>query len=152
MSSKLTKIINIILWVLMGVSVILVVLFYFGSVVPGTEGSNMEEPVITETLLRWAYIMAIGATIVALGFSIVNLISNPKALKQSLIMVGIGAVLVFAAYFLADDQILNMPGYEGTQNIPGTLKFAGTFLWLAYILAGLAVISIVYSEVAKYFK
>ena len=96
--------------------------------------------------------MAIGATVIALGFSIVNLINNPKALKQSLIMIVVGAVLVVAAYFMADDQVLSMPGYEGTQNIPGTLKFAGTFLWLAYILAGLAVLTILYSEVAKYFK
>ncbi len=136
----------------MGVSVVLVVLFYFGKIVPGTEETNMEEPVITELFLKWTYIMAIGATVIALGFSIVNLINNPKALKQSLIMIVVGAVLVVAAYFMADDQVLSMPGYEGTQNIPGTLKFAGTFLWLAYILAGLAVLTILYSEVAKYFK
>lgn len=152
MSSKLTRIINIILWVLMGVSIVLVVLFYFGKIVPGTEETNMEEPVITELFLKWTYIMAIGATVVALGFSIVNLINNPKALKQSLIMIVVGAVLVVAAYFLADDRVLSMPGYEGTQNVPETLKFAGTFLWLAYILAGLAVLTILYSEVSKYFK
>lgn len=152
MSSKLTRIINIILWVLMGVSIVLVVLFYFGKIVPGTEETNMEEPVITELFLKWTYIMAIGATVVALGFSVVNLINNPKALKQSLIMIVVGAVLVVAAYFLADDRVLSMPGYEGTQNVPETLKFAGTFLWLAYILAGLAVLTILYSEVSKYFK
>lgn len=152
MSSKLTKIISIILWVLMGISIILVVLFYFGSVVPGTEGTNMEEPVITELLLQWAKFMTVGATVIALGFSIMNLIINPKALKQSLIMVGVGAVLVVISYLIADDQVLNMPGYEGTQNVASTLKSAGTFLWLAYILSGLAVLAIVYSEVAKYFK
>lgn len=152
MSSKLTKIINIILWVLMGISIVLVVLFYFGKIVPGTEGTNMEEPAITEIFLKWTYVMAIGATIAVLGFSIMNLIANPKSLKQSLIMVVAGAVLVVIAYFLADDQVLSMPGYEGTQNISGTLKFAGTFLWLAYILAVLAALSILYSETAKYFK
>jgi hypothetical protein len=136
----------------LGVSVVLAVLFYLGKVVPGTEGTNMEEPVITEVFLKWTYVMAVGAAVVTLLFSIVNLILNPKGLRQAIIgIVGL-AVLLVASYFLASDEILNMPGYDGTGNEPGTLKFAGTELYLTYILAGLAVLSIVYSEIAKFFK
>ncbi len=152
MSGKFTKIINIILWILLGVSVILVVLFYFGKIVPGTEDTNMEEPVITEMFLRWTYLMAIASALLALGFSLFHAIMNPKALKQTLFVALGAAVLIIVAYFLSSDQILNMPGYEGIENEPGTLKWAGTGLYVTYLLAGLAVLSIFYSEIAKYFK
>ncbi|RLD29915.1 MAG: hypothetical protein DRI73_10705 [Bacteroidetes bacterium] len=152
MSSKLTKIISIILWVLLGVSIILVGLFYFGSSVPGTEGTNMYEPKITETLLNWAYIMVIATIVIALGFSIVNLITYPKKLKQAAFMfLGVG-VLVVVSYYLASDQALSMPGYDGNENVPKTLKYVGTGLYLTYIIFGIAFLTIVYSEVAKYFK
>ena len=119
MSSKLSKIINIVLWVLLGVSVVLAVLFYLGKVVPGTEDTTMEEPVITELFLKWTYVMAIGAAAVTLLFSVLNLILNPKGLKQAIIgIVGL-AVLLVVSYFLASDELLYMPGYEGTGNEPG---------------------------------
>ena len=152
MSGKSTKIISIILWVLLGVSVVLVVLFYFGKIVPGTKDTNMEEPVITETFLRWTYLMAIVSTLLTLGFSLYNAIMNPKALKQTLFVALGAAILIIVAYFLSSDQILSMPGYEGTENVPGTLKWAGTGLHVTYLLAGLAVLSILYSEISKYFK
>ncbi len=152
MSSKLTLFISIILWVLLGISLLLVGLFYFGGAIPGTEGTNMYEPKITETLLNWAYVMVIATIVIALGFSIVNLITYPKALKQSIfILLGVG-VLVIVSYYLASDQILSMPGYDGNENVPKTLKSVGTGLYLTYIIFGIAFLTIVYSEVAKYFK
>jgi hypothetical protein len=152
MSGKYIKIINYILYALLGVSLTLVLVFYLGNLVPGTEGTSMEEPVITETLLRWAYVMAIGAAIITVGFSIFNMIINPKGLKQGLFVL-VGVVILFgAAYLLASDQILSIETYEGTQNEPITLKWTGTGLYAMYILAAGAVLSILYSEIAKYFK
>ncbi len=152
MSGKLAKIINIFLWVIMGISLLLAILFYLGKVVPGTEDTTMEEPVITETFLRWAYIMAVGAAAATLIFSVVNMILNPKSIKQTIIGIVGAAVLIVIAYALSSDQILSMPGYDGTGNEPITLKWAGTALYATYILAGLAILSIVYSEIAKFFK
>jgi len=152
MSAKYIKIINYILYAFLGISTILVLLFYLGSVVPGTEGTSMEEPVITETLLRWAYFMAIGAAVFTLGFSIFNMIINPKGLKQGLFAL-VGVVILFgAAYLLASDELLTITGYDGTQNEPITLKWAGTGLYATYILAAGAILAILYSEIAKYFK
>lgn len=152
MSSKLIRIINIILWVLLGISLVLFVLFYMGSAVPGTEGTSMYEPTITETTLNWAFILLVVAVVLTLGFSIVNLVTHPKALKRSVfILLGIG-VLIVISYYLASDQVLSMPGYEGSENVPKTLKLTGTGLYLTYILACIAMLSILYSEVAKYFK
>lgn len=152
MSGRLKTIINIILWVLIGISLVILVIFYFGKVVSGTEGTNLEEPVITDLALRWSYAMVLIATLATLGFSLLNLILNPKALKQTLLVL-VGAVaLVVISYLLASDQVLTIIGYEGTDNNQETLKIVGTGLYATYILAGLALLSIAYVEIAKYFK
>ncbi len=152
MDNTIRKTISIILYVLMGISVVLVAFFYFGKLVPGTEGTNMEEPVITGKILIWAAILVIITAGLALIFPIINLVSNPKSAKSGLfILLGV-AILIFVAYTLASNEVLKIPGYTGTDNIPGILKIAGTGLFTTYILAGLAVLSILYSEISKYFK
>ena len=152
MSNKVRKIISIILYVLMGISLILVVMFYFGNVVPGTEGTGMEEPLITGKILFWAAILVILTAGLTIIFPIIHLISNPKSAKQVLfVFLGV-AILIFIAYSLASNEVLEIPGYTGKGNVPGTLKFVGTGLFLTYILAGLATLSILYSEISKYFK
>ncbi|MBE9510681.1 MAG: hypothetical protein IMY71_07375 [Bacteroidetes bacterium] len=152
MSDKIRKIISIILYVLMGISLVLVVLFYFGKLVPGTEGTNMEEPLITGKILIWAAILIILTAGLAVIFPIMHLISNPKSTKNSLFVILGVAILIFIAYSLASSEVLEIPGYTGIDNVPGTLKFTGTGLFLTYILAGLAVLSILFSEISKYFK
>ncbi len=152
MSNKLSKIINYILYSLLGISIVLILIFYIGGVVPGTEGTSMEEPVITELFLRWTYLLVIGTAVTVLGFSIFNMIIHPKGLKKGLLVLLGVAVLIVVAYFLASDATLTMDGYDGTQNEPVTLKWVGTGLWTTYILAIGAVLAILYSEVVKYFK
>ena len=152
MSNKLAKIVSYALYALMIVSVVLAVLFYFGKVVPGTEGTNMHEPVVTKTILLWAGILAGLTALLSLVFPLIHMVANPKAIKRTVItLVGV-AVLIFVAWILASDVVLDMPHYEGKDNVPSTLKLAGTGLFTAYILAGLAVLSILYSEIEKYFK
>lgn len=152
MDNTIRRIISIILWVLMGVSIVLAVLFYFGSLVPGTEGTTMEEPVITGKFLIWAAILAIITAGLALVFPIINLFSSLKSAKRGLFILLGAAVLIFIAYSFASNEVLNMPGYSGSDNIPKTLKIAGTGLFTTYILAVLAVLSILFSEISKYFK
>ena len=152
MDNTIRKTISIILYVLMGISVVLVAFFYFGKLVPGTEGTNMEEPVITGKILIWAAILVVITAGLALIFPIINLVANPKSAKSGLfILLGV-VILMFVAYTLASNEVLKIPGYTGTDNIPGILKIAGTGLFTTYILAGLAVLSILYSEISKYIK
>lgn len=152
MSDTIRKIVNIILWVLIGISVVLTFMFYFGKVVPGTEGTTLEEPVFTDTFLIWAYILFGLAIVITLVFSIINVFVNPASAKKGLISVLFMLVVFVAGYLLASDTPLNMPGYEGTDNVPQVIKWVGTGLNAAYILAGLAILSILYVEIAKIFK
>jgi cellulose synthase/poly-beta-1,6-N-acetylglucosamine synthase-like glycosyltransferase len=152
MYSNLAKIVSYFLYALMVISVVLAVLFYFGKVVPGTEGTNMHEPTITKTFLLWAGILTGLIALLSLVFPIINLVSHPKAAKKTLITIVGVAILIFVAWMLAADAVLDIPQYEGKENVPKILKLAGTGLYTTYILAGLAILSILYSEISKYFK
>ena len=146
------RIASIVLWGLLALSIILVGLFFFGNYVPGTAGTPMEEPMITNKILLWAFILLIIATVVALAFPLMYLAANPKNAIRPLIILVIVAALVFVAFLLASDEVLHMPAYNGGDNIPAVLKKAGTGLILTYILAVGALAAILFTEIAKLFK
>ena len=131
----------------MGISIVLAVLFYFGGNIP-----NTEEPRVTNIILNWGYILIIIAGILALAFPVIYAIMRPQNLKRIGMIVVFAAVIVVIAYLLASDEVLKIPAYSGTDNVPSVLKKVGTGLISMYILLGLAVLTIVYTEISKYFK
>lgn len=140
------------LWVLMAISLVLVGIFFFGGFVSGTEGTSVAEPIITETILKWAYVLLAIAGVLALVFPLIFVAGNLQSLKRLGIVVVIGAVLIFISYQLADDKVLNLIQYTGPDNVPGTLKIVGTFLIFTYILGAAAILSIIFSAVANLFR
>jgi len=152
MSNITSRIIQIVLWLLMAVTIVFAVMFYFGNVIEGTEGTRLEEPVVTRTFLSWAYILFFAAAGITLIFSIINLIINPKGIKKGIIALVITIAVVIIAYLMADDTVLNMPHYTGKDNVPATLKYIDTGMFTAYILVGLAFLAILWSSVSRLFK
>jgi hypothetical protein len=151
MSNILSRIITISLFVLMGISVVLMLIFYFGSDVPGTENTPMREPVVTETLLTWAYILVGLATLAAIFFPLIRMVLHPKNAKKTLIgLVGV-AVIVFIAWQFSSDEILPL-ATENPDNVPHVLRLAGAQLGTMYILLALAILSIFYTEIRTLFK
>ncbi len=108
----------------------------------------------TDFALRWAYILVVLTTIAALLFPIIYLFTNLKALVRILAVLGGTAVMFLVSYFVfAAGTPIEITGYLGTDNSdPGILKMVGTSLYITYMLFGMAILSIVYSEVAKIFK
>jgi len=152
MSEKITRITTILLWVLMGLTVIFAILFYVGAVVPGTEGTRYEEPKVTNSFIVYAYIL-LGLTVLALlGFALRNYILNPKGLKGVAIALGVAAVLVGLAALLADNTVLNLPHYKGSDNVPRTLFWTDIGLFVAYFLLAGAFLTIIYSVISKYLR
>ncbi len=152
MSNFTSKILQYLTWILMGVTVVFAVLFYFGKLVPDTVDTRLEEPMITETFLLWAYILFFATAGITVLFSLINFIINPKGAKKSLVALVAAVIVIVVAYLLSDDTVLNMPFYEGRDNVPTTLKLVDTGLFTAYILAGVAILSIVYTAVSRLFK
>lgn len=152
MSNLSNKILTVLTWVLMAITIVFALIFYFGNLVPGTEGTRLEEPTITQTFLVWAYVLfgiTAGLTII---FSLINFVINPKGAKKSIIAIVAAAALIVIAYLMADDTVLDLPFYSGTGNEPATLKFVDTTLFTAYGLVIIAFLSILWSSISKAFK
>ena len=96
----ISKISQYILWGFMAVSLVLVGIFFFGGFVEGTEGTNAAEPVITETILKWAYVLLFVTLAIMVVFQLVFMFTNLKALKRTGIILAIAAVLVPLMYLI----------------------------------------------------
>lgn len=151
MTKILSKIITISLYVLMGVSAVLALVFYGGSDIPGTEGTPMREPVVTDTILTWAFILVGVAIVAALIFPLITMVLNPKNAKKTLIGLGVIVVVVFIAWVFSSDEVLQL-ATDHKDNVPQVLKFAGTQLGTMYTLLGLAILSIFFTEIRSFFK
>ena len=108
----------------------------------------------TDYALRWAYVLFALAAIAALLFPLINIVTDVKAIVRLLAVLGGAGVLLLLSYFVfASDQAIDILGYAGTDNRdPVTLKWIGTGLFTTYIIFGVALISILYSEIANLFK
>jgi membrane protease YdiL (CAAX protease family) len=137
----------------MGISVVLTILFFAGGYVEGTKGTNLAEPVNTDILIIWNYILLTIGIILALVFPLIFLLRKPKQALRSLIIVVAAVVLVFIAYqFLASDELLNLVNYNGPDNVPTTLKIVDTGLFLTYFLLVIAFGAILYHEISSSIK
>jgi hypothetical protein len=147
--AKLSKILSIVLYIILGVTLVFAGLFYFGDEV---EGAAFTTPEYTETFLNWAKILVVGAAGLAIIFEIVNLILNPKNAVRTLISIVILGVIVLVAYSMGDGTPLNIVGYKGSDNVPSMLILGDTFLYTTYILIGGVLLSILYTEVSRLFR
>ena len=111
---KITKILNILTIVMFVITVVLLGLFYFGGELPNSQYSN---PVYTEQLIWWSYILFAVAIIAAVIFPIIRLFTRPKeAMKSFIALAGI-VILVLIAYSMSDGTIMEIPGYSGSDNV-----------------------------------
>lgn len=137
---KLSKVTAITLWALMGISVLFLILY------------SVTKSITEDPFLVWAYILTVGAAALAIIFPMLQMFSNPKGLKSMLIAVVSIAVLLAVSYVLASDEILANVSLEGVENPAGLMKYAGTSIIMSYLLLGIAVASVIFSEVSKSFK
>ncbi|OFX88242.1 MAG: hypothetical protein A2W99_10085 [Bacteroidetes bacterium GWF2_33_16] len=144
----MNKLIRILYIVLLAASALLGILFYIG----GTELDG-ETPLLTNTFILWAYLLTAIAAIASIIFPIAQMISNPKNAKKSLlgVLAIIGVVVI--AYIFSSAELMKFTDPAMAQyNIPSTLKQVDTGIFTTYILVGIAIIAMVYTEVAKMFK
>jgi len=100
--------------------------------------------------LYLGYIMIVVAAISVVLFSVMNLVTNPKSLvRAGASIVGI-AVLFLIAYALSGNEVTTE--YAKYNIDPDTSKFVGGSLIMAYLLLGITVLSLFYTEVVKIVK
>ncbi|MFO7999831.1 MAG: hypothetical protein R6U46_01200 [Marinilabilia sp.] len=147
--NKLSRYLNFVLYILLGATVVLAGLFYFGGEV---EDAALTTPVYTETFLNWGKILLLGAAVLSVLFEILNLALHPKNAIRSLISIGLLALIVLVAYSMGDGTPLQLVGYKGSDNVPSMLILGDMFLYTTYILIGGVLLSILYTEVSRLFR
>ncbi|NOY50120.1 MAG: hypothetical protein GXO88_06125 [Chlorobi bacterium] len=138
MKDSIANITKWILILLLAVSVIPGVLFYF----------NILE---TETFLNFAKILLVVAVAIMVASPVYGFITNPQNLVKLLISLGLIVVVFFVGYSMAGDAVSEVQDvkYGLTQT---TSKMVGTGLYVTYISFGLTVLSLLYASVIKIFK
>ena len=134
------KIVKIILWVLLIISVAVLVWGFF-------TGFEANDGAATNVLLRWAYIVLGIALLAVIGVGIfIRAMVAPKSLVKIGIVVLGAAVLIGLVYLISPGNAL--VGYTGTK-LPtqSELKLTDTILNMAYIVGGAAILSIIVGEV-----
>ncbi len=107
----------------------------------------------TDVAIIWGYILLGITLLLALIFPLIFMFTSFRNLIRTLGLLVAAAVLVGIAYLLSSGTPIPIPGYEGTDNSdPAVLKLIDTGIFLTYFLVGLALLSILYSEVVKAFK
>ena len=94
---------------------------------------------LVSPFVSFAKIILIITTIIAVVFSLWNLIKHPKLLKKTLASVGILAVLLIFAYAISSDAaVTNMSGNIIKDGEAGsTSKWVSTGIWYSMVLGGI---------------
>ncbi len=154
MDTKIGKLIQIMMYVLLGVSLIMIVAFYFG----GTEsitfasGKEYSYPSFTDNMIYWTYLLFIISTLSALLFPIISLVTDIKKAKRTFIGIAGLVVVVGLAYVLASGAIPNFHNFEKFNITESISKSVGTGLFTTYLLGGIAIVGILFTEISKSFK
>tara|TARA_R110000868_G_scaffold205751_2_gene454372 strand:- start:78 stop:401 length:324 start_codon:yes stop_codon:yes gene_type:complete len=86
-----------------------------------------------------------------LGFSIMNLVKNPKAAKSALIGIA-GLLVVFGITYALSDGSDASTVFAGEDISEGGLRRVGMGLGAFYILTAVAILAILYVEVSRLFS
>lgn len=137
MNSKISKILSIVTG-LIG----LVALYFLMMIIMEGDDAVKESVDLQNSLvspyISFAKVVLYITAILAVGFSILNLIKNPQLLKKSLISLVALGILLAIAYTMADDgETLTAAGNVVKDGEAGTTsKWVSTGIWYSVILGG----------------
>lgn len=155
--TKISRISRWTLYAMTAVTIALIALFFLGgNVQPEQQYAELvgrTQPIFTDALLYWIYVL-LGITILAVFvFSIFGFINNFRYNRRrainSFVTLAVFAVLLLIAYSMGDGTPLNILGYEGPDNVKSMLKLTDMWLYTIYILMGLTILAMLFSPVIK---
>lgn len=156
MKNNLVKISGAIRIVLIAIAVIIAALFYSDLMSVSDEALMPDQWI--NGFLKYAYILGISAAVIAILFAlytfVMKLIDSPKKALISLIPIVALVVIVIIAHSNASDMPLNMPNYDGMDNVKGhkNLIWSGAGLFTMYTLLIGAIAAIIVAEIMRIFK
>ena len=143
MNSKLSKILSLV----SGLIGIIAIFFLIRIIMEGDdavkESVDLQNSLVSP-FVTFAKVILVITAILAVVFSVWNLIKHPKLLKMTLISLVALAVLLAISYMLASDAaVTNMSGNIIKDGEAGsTSKWVSTGIWYSLILGGIALLGI----------
>ena len=139
MTDKINKILQIGLFVIFAASVFLFILFYIN-------GESM-----ANIVLYWAYTLLALTVILIIFFPIRFFIKNPRKGVTFLIVLA-GFIVLFGISYLFASDATTAVIYEKKHITANISRFIGAGMIMMYILAGIAVISLIFTGIINAFK
>ena len=133
-----SKILRIFLGALLAISALLAILFYV-------------DVLSDDILIYWGYFLLILTAAITIIFPIVFLILNPKNSIKIFIALGLMVVIAIISYSLSQVSFTEFQ-LEKLETTATTSRYVGAGLIFTYILASLAVLSIIYASISRIFK
>jgi hypothetical protein len=138
MIEKRLKYVQWLLFGLMGISALLIVIFYMNSSNP-------------DLILYWMYTIAIISIAIILAIVIAGIVRNPKGSFKVLIIVAIGLLIGLISYALSKNTLA--PDQLEKYNLtPNNVRLVGAGLLMTYFIMLGAIGVFIYTSVIKYFK
>lgn len=98
-----------------------------------------------------AYIALAIAIVLAIIFSIVNMISRPKNAIKMLVIIGVMVVVAFIAYSIAGNSFSELK-LQSLKTTAETSRQVGAALYYTYIIGAVAVLVTIVSSIINIFK
>lgn len=140
------------LYLMLAVTVVVFGLYYTGGLVD--TASALEEPVYTELVMWWAYILVGVGFVATVCFALLqfvrSFIDTPKEALKSLATIALFAGLLIGTYAMGDTTALPIAGTIQVE--PADLKIADMMLYSSYFLTFIAIVSIFVTNVLKLVK
>ncbi|RUA10126.1 MAG: hypothetical protein DSY82_05140 [Flavobacteriia bacterium] len=144
MKSSLSKILSIVSGVISIIAVYFLIRIIMEGDDPIIESVDLQNSLVSP-YIKFATFVLIITAIIAVVFSLINMIKNPKLLVRSLISIGFLAVILVISYMMASDAaVLNVSGKVLKGGEAGSVsKWVSTGIWYSVILGGIAIVAIV---------
>lgn len=112
---------------------------------------TFEDFMIDWVLNKITYLLMIVALLAIVFGIVMSIMSNPSGVIRSIVSIAVLGIIFGIGYSMASDAV--KPFYQnfGVTD-PSTSQMIGAGLLTVYILSGLAVVGILFTEVSKFFK
>lgn len=138
MTDKSSKLLQILLGVLLAVSALLGILFY-------------TDVISDDLVLYWGYILVLITAAITIVAPLIYLIFNIRSALKFFIILAALVVLAIISYALSSNEFSAIK-LEEMKSSAETSVMVGAGLIFLYILAVLAILSIIYASISRLFK